>query len=92
MNTTLKSSSIETKPTHQQIAVVAYQLWERGGHQSNRDQEYWLQAEKQLATNSQAASSKTVSAEPVQKPPPDTRNKALQCESNDRPRREFSRP
>jgi hypothetical protein len=46
MNTTIKTE--QTRPTHEQVAVLAYQIWKKGGCPHGHDLEYWLQAEKQL--------------------------------------------
>ncbi len=35
-------------PTHEQIALRAHELYVRSGHQPGRDQEFWLEAERQL--------------------------------------------
>jgi len=37
-------------PTSDQAASLAYALWERAGRPAGRDQEFWLKAERQLAT------------------------------------------
>jgi hypothetical protein len=41
---------IEQKPalSRDEIAALAWQLWEKEGSQHGRDQEYWYRAEKQL--------------------------------------------
>jgi hypothetical protein len=44
------------KPTHEEIAVCAYLIWEKEGRPHGRDQEHWSQAEAQLmATHIQEA-------------------------------------
>ncbi len=35
-------------PTHEQIAVRAYQLWEARGRPASTDRDDWLEAERQL--------------------------------------------
>lgn len=60
-----KAEKTEIKPARAQVAALAYQLWEKGGRQSGRDQQYWLQAEKQLC------------ATPAQTPVPEVSRKAL---------------
>jgi hypothetical protein len=35
-------------PTHQQIAIRAYQLWKSQGEPAGVDRENWLEAERQL--------------------------------------------
>ncbi len=42
------------KPNYHEIALRAYQLWEEGGRQPGRDQQYWLQAEAELKARQQA--------------------------------------
>jgi hypothetical protein len=44
-----------------EIAVVAYQMWEKAGHPESRDLQFWLDAEAQLR-----ATAKTVKAASVQ--------------------------
>lgn len=39
---------MKPKPTHEQISRRAQQLWENGGRPSGRDEEIWLEAERQL--------------------------------------------
>lgn len=36
------------QPTHDEIAARAHLLFERDGHQHGRDEEHWLEAERQL--------------------------------------------
>ena len=36
------------EPTHDEIALCAYAIWEQEGHPQNHDSEIWLQAESQL--------------------------------------------
>jgi len=38
----------QTTPTHDAIAAMARELWEKGGRQPNRDLEYWLDAEQRV--------------------------------------------
>jgi hypothetical protein len=45
-----KSSS---KPTHEEIALHAYNLWIDEGCPRGRDQEYWLRAEEELMSELQ---------------------------------------
>jgi hypothetical protein len=40
---------MKPKPTHEQVSRRAQQLWENGGRPSGRDEEIWLEAERQLA-------------------------------------------
>lgn len=41
-------SSITVMPTHEEIAVRAYHLWEKTGKPQSRELECWLQAEAEL--------------------------------------------
>jgi hypothetical protein len=38
-----------TKPTEEQIRVRAHELWEQAGKPAGREDEFWHQAEKELA-------------------------------------------
>ena len=42
-------------PTHEQIAARAREIWVRHGRQTGRDQENWLEAERQLRAEQKAA-------------------------------------
>lgn len=53
METTTKQDKSQNKTNRDQIASLAYKLWERGGRKSGRDLEYWLLAEKLLLNASQ---------------------------------------
>jgi hypothetical protein len=46
MNTSIMTE--HAGPTHEQVALLAYQLWTKAGCQYGHDVDYWLQAEKQL--------------------------------------------
>jgi hypothetical protein len=66
MNTSIRTE--QSNPTHEQVALVAYQLWKKGGCQPGHDRDYWLQAEKQLVAalaTGQKVSSETRTAGPV---------------------------
>jgi hypothetical protein len=41
-------STVESKPTHDQIAKAAYFLWIEKGRPNGRDREIWAEAEKRL--------------------------------------------
>ncbi len=47
--------SNEQKPTNEDIASAAYNLYVESGYLDGHDQEHWLQAENQLTKNLQAA-------------------------------------
>ncbi len=43
-----KQLTTDSRPTHEEIAARARQLYEQSGHQAGRDLDNWLQAEAQL--------------------------------------------
>jgi hypothetical protein len=45
MTNTIEHSKLVNKS---EIAVVAYQMWEKAGHPASRDLQFWLDAEAQL--------------------------------------------
>lgn len=57
MNTSIKTE--QSRPTHEQVAVLAYQLWKKGGCAPGHDLEYWLLAEKQLISVFSASQKQT---------------------------------
>ena len=66
-----KTDKTENKPTHEQIARRAYQLFEQSGRIPGRDLENWLAAETQLngshknGAATQAASATKAPARPA---------------------------
>jgi hypothetical protein len=54
-------TAIEQKitPSRDEIANLAWQLWEKEGSQHGRDQEYWFRAEQQLLAAKQPQPSPT---------------------------------
>jgi hypothetical protein len=38
--------------TSEQVRTLAYQLWERAGRPVGKDQDYWAEAQRQLAGDS----------------------------------------
>ncbi|HTL72264.1 MAG TPA: DUF2934 domain-containing protein [bacterium] len=54
MNATSKSG---IKPTRDEIAARAYQLWEKDGRKAGQDSKYWFQAENELRMAQISASS-----------------------------------
>ncbi len=42
------TAKIQSEPTHDEIALCAFLLWEKEGRQSGRETTYWLQAEAQV--------------------------------------------
>lgn len=56
------TSSKKTTVDHDEIARLAWQLWQVDGGQSGRDEEYWLRAEQQLWGVSQLGNSQPMNA------------------------------
>jgi len=48
MSSNPSSTSNDAKPSHEQIAVRAELLWKAKGSPDGRDEEIWLEAERQL--------------------------------------------
>ncbi len=53
------------QPTHEEIALQAYQLWQDGGSIHGTDVETWLEAERQLAGRTKSAAPKPADTENV---------------------------
>jgi DUF2934 family protein len=51
------------KPTPEEIAALAYEIWEKGGCKPGTDLRNWLEAEKQLRTALPHSSSQTEPSE-----------------------------
>jgi hypothetical protein len=47
-------SSNETGPTHEEIAVLAYSMWQARGCPEGNPEEDWFNAERALKANSKA--------------------------------------
>ena len=45
-----------------EIGVVAYQMWEKAGYPTNRDLQFWLDAETQLRAAAKVASAPSVAS------------------------------
>jgi hypothetical protein len=68
---------IEQQPalSRDEIATLAWQLWEKEGSQHGRDQEYWFRAEQQLlAARQRETTPANVPAAARKAPPARTRN------------------
>ena len=63
------TSQLNVSLNHDEIAKVASQIWQAEGCQSGRDQEYWLQAERQLRAISQQGNGQASSAPAKRKGP-----------------------
>jgi hypothetical protein len=61
------SPRIETRLNREQIAAIAYSLWEKGGRQPGHDLEYWLKAENDFQGGKQQDGLQR--AHPAPKPP-----------------------
>ena len=48
-----------SKPTEEQIRVRAHELWEQAGKPEGREDEFWHQAEKELAQGTTLAEKST---------------------------------
>ena len=57
MKNTIEQS---VKVKESDIGVVAYHLWEKAGHPTGRDLQFWLDAERQLRTTTKTVSVKLV--------------------------------
>jgi hypothetical protein len=63
---------IDQKPalSRDEIAKLAWQLWEKDGCQHGRDQEYWFRAEQQLLAAKQPVSNRAPNPAVAQRNPP----------------------
>jgi hypothetical protein len=57
----------QNKPTSQQVAALAYDIWRKGGCKPGTDLENWLQAERQLNHGLSTVASAKESAKASQK-------------------------
>jgi hypothetical protein len=67
----MNTQDVTNTPTNQtEIAIQAYQLWEREGSLPGRDQEYWFRAEAEVRTRAPRAGRHVLSIQSptVQKP------------------------
>jgi len=60
----------KTALSQDEIAKLAWQLWEKEGSQHGRDQEYWYRAEQQLLAASQKEITRANNPAPARKNPP----------------------
>jgi hypothetical protein len=58
-----------SKPTHDEIARKAYQLWQDRGRLHGTDTEIWLEAEHALAAESDRSSAKASTPTTIKAPP-----------------------
>lgn len=66
--TIMENSRQQQQPSHDEIARMAYQLWEQRGHPQGFDVELWLEAERQIASRGKQAETEL----PVPARTPDT--------------------
>jgi|GEM_PF-710329 len=68
MNKNSQDTMTDARPTHEQISIRAELLWKAQGSPSGRDEEIWLEAERQLFEEARemlgAASASTPRGEP----------------------------
>jgi hypothetical protein len=62
-----KAETKQNKPTLEQIAALAYDIWQKGGCKPGTDLENWLDAEKQLNHCAVTAAAQKESAKTNQK-------------------------
>jgi hypothetical protein len=58
------------KPSHNEIAARASQLWEKEGRQLGKDLDYWLQAEAELMTAGKGSAQSAAAQQPPAIPSP----------------------
>ena len=51
----LPAESSEIHPTHENIAALAYALWQKKGRPEGAHEEHWLRAEQELTANREIA-------------------------------------
>jgi hypothetical protein len=51
------------KSNHQEIAVLAFELWSKAGRKQGRDLEYWLEAEKRFQPTVQGGTKREPTAQ-----------------------------
>ena len=61
-----------TLPSHDEIALCAFLIWEKEGRQPGREQTYWLQAEAQLRQTRQHQAELAAAAKATRPWPPQT--------------------
>jgi hypothetical protein len=58
----------QTKPTRNDIAVLAYCMWQNEGCKPGHDQDYWLAAEQQLRNASHSVLRERSIEKPINRP------------------------
>ena len=43
-----KSKPLESQPSHEQVAALAFELWKKAGQRVGHEQEEWLKTKNQL--------------------------------------------
>lgn len=65
MNIATTTGNTQTAPTHEQVAALAYEIWQRGGCKSGNDLQDWLEAESRLCKASVLPRAETRIVDPV---------------------------
>lgn len=76
MNNDPQSSVSDAKPSHEQIAIRAELLWKAQGSPAGRDEQIWLEAERQLFDEA-----REIIAAPARSPEPGTRSNSTPSSS-----------
>ena len=66
----LHTAPTVSTPTHDEIALHAFLIWEKEGRQPGREQTYWLQAEEQLRLTRQQLAEQASNQSSRPWPPP----------------------
>jgi len=90
MNSTEQVNKTKAAPNHDEIALLAYTLWQEQGSQPNRDVEYWLIAENRLKNNSGEHQSQLKAPQTTGQPSTETARNPFRRAANGR--RELARP
>jgi len=53
----------QPKPSHEEVASLAYQIWEQRGHPQGQDVEFWLEAEQQILSAGTSRSSNSLAVQ-----------------------------
>jgi len=53
------------KTNHEEIAQLAYELWNKAGREQGRDLQHWLDAEKQCQSHSQGETKRQSTAQRI---------------------------
>jgi len=67
----------QPQPSRDDIAALAYQIWEKNGRPAGQDVEFWLQAERSLLSSSKPQPQAAAPVAPAV-PPPQAKPSAAQ--------------